>query len=62
MAAMHKYVAHLTDYHKQSGWAKNPEEFKKIVWNDIKDGYKYGYHDWEDFEARVKVERIEEKW
>lgn len=58
MAGFHKYVAYLSGYHKQTGFAKSITEFKQIVWNDIKDGFTYGYSDWQDFNARIKVERV----
>ena len=60
MPAYHKYVAQLSGYHKQTGYAKNPMDFKKTVWEDIKDGYTYGYKDWQDFNNRVMVERVME--
>ncbi len=57
MTSYHKYTVHLTDNTKHSVFAKTPLEAKRIVWDDIKDGFTYGYHDWDDFNDRATVER-----
>ena len=51
---MEKYVLRLTSHHTHSVMASSLISAKNKVWNDIKDGYTYGYRTKAQFIKGVK--------
>ncbi len=59
MTALKKYIVWASPHMKIVVFAKDSREAKSKVWDDIKDGYTYGWDNWDDFNAGVKVESKE---
>jgi hypothetical protein len=55
---MNEYKIKLSPYTNVIILADNATNAKEKAWEDIKDGYKYGYRDKSDFMQMVKVQII----
>lgn len=53
---MKEYVVRVSPYRKHVVEAETARKALVEVWNDIKDGYRFGYRNLTDFIRRAKIE------
>lgn len=55
---MRQYKVIVSDHHSVVVTARSKHDAKEAAWNDIKDGYMYGWRNREVFMKDVRVEEI----